>query len=246
MKLCDQLEKKDKNFEELREELKDKIKQADKIREFLDENKQLNEVKIVWEYKYRYLSMESNVWIQNLEKKLKELSFYLQITDNLTDLVLNMPKNSTIRKELLGVLNKILKIKNWEALLDQNIFFERVKNDINGNYNIHIFSDGARKHYKQKFSISFTGFLAKIFSHIIFEWNFFLSNHGFNSCDAGSHAKRRLIWFLQCFRRERLGNATNVARCITYNEDEEEEIVERNEESCRISINWLNFRKKSE
>ena len=118
--------------------------------------------------------------------------------------------------------DKYFFFKSWEALLEDCPVLESIRNNPNGRFKISIFSDGARKHYKQKFSITWMGFLQKKYENINFEWNFFLSNHGFNSCDsAGSHAKRKLDWFLQMFRHERLGTAVNVARCITYDETEE-------------------------
>ena len=117
--------------------------------------------------------------------------------------------------------DKYFHFKSWEALLEDFYLFRKIKDNPQSQYSIILFSDGARKHYKQKFSISWMAFLEKKFENVSFEWNFFLSNHGFNSCDAaGSHAKRRLKWFLNMFRVEQLGSAVNVARCITFEENE--------------------------
>jgi len=112
--------------------------------------------------------------------------------------------------------DKYFVFKSWEHLLESHSLFSRIKN-ANEHFKIIIFSDGARKHYKQRFSVTYFAFLQSKYSQVDFMWNFFISNHGFNSCDsAASHAKRRLNWFIQSFDNEHLGSAERAAKCITH------------------------------
>ena len=123
--------------------------------------------------------------------------------------------------------DKYFVFKSWEKLLEENGLFVNLRNNENNQqserrFKIFVFSDGARKHYKQRFSVAWLAFLQHKYTKVDFEWNFFISNHGFNSCDsAASHAKRRLTWFVQSFESENLATCERVAQCITHHVSEQ-------------------------
>ncbi len=77
-----------------------------------------------------------------------------------------------------------------------------------------IFSDGARKHFKQKYSLCFMGLIGHLYG-IRIEYNFYVSYHGMNSCDAaGSHGKQKVEWWLSLDKWRSVGNVMVLAEIV--------------------------------
>ena len=80
--------------------------------------------------------------------------------------------------------------------------------------NVHFWSDGGSKHFKQRFTM---GYLAELCRHYhrAITWNFFGSNHGHNPCDAvAAHANKQIQWAAANNNRKAVRTAQEACEAI--------------------------------